>query len=287
MYNPKSHNTGPARKPHWMNDPWPFQDDNGFEAYRDLDGFSIGYSTGPQVLAMTGYANVSFDVGLQAAVPADTASIHITLGEVMNLNAWAKAGAEGTVTSNASSEATLDITGTILNGTLSATLSINASGYIAASRATVHLHITDTFQMSLSGTGYVGATLQTTAQSGSTVVATAPSSPSGSPSGGNAGPSHYGTFDLARFAASVLSTGQASIGFISSAPGESLHGIGTSVMTIAATADILGGPVPQHLVFHDVDRSVLAFNDNSSRGGGLPFGYSGHGMNPISLFHTG
>jgi hypothetical protein len=277
--NTNAQNSSSGHTLGWANEPFSWVEDNYSVSYQDLDGFSLGYSNGPQVLAVNGYADASFNVGLQGIAPCNSASVQISLGDILNLNAWANAGATGTVAASAATQGTLTITDTILNGTLFASLSIDASGYIAADQASVQLHITDVFQMGLSGTGYSGVTLQTTSQSGGTVVATAPS-------GAGASPGCYGDFDLARFAASVLGTGQSNITFIASEPGETLQGVGTSVMTVVATAEIPGA-VPESLTYCDVDRSGLSFADGSTYGGSGPYGFQGCGSPPINLYHSG
>jgi hypothetical protein len=229
-------------------------------------------------LAANGYANTSVDIGLQAAVPKDYASIDISLGDIVNLNAWANAGAAGTVTSAASSQGVLTVTNGKLSGTYTASLSIDVTATVAADNATIHMKITDTFQLSLSGTGYVGTSIAATSAAGGTVVATTPTT--------GAGNLPAGQFNLAAFAASVLNTGKWNIAFVASAAGESLQGFGTSVVTIAATADIAGAGRPELLNFQDTDRSNVAFSDTSTPAMGLPYGLQMSNPNSMNLFHS-
>ena len=196
----------------------------------------------------------------------------------VNLDAWANAGAAGTVTSAAFSQGLLTLTDGKLSGSYTASFSIDVTATVAADHATIHLRITDSFQLSLAGTGYVGASLLQTTAAGGTVVSM---TQSGAPPAAN----HNQHFDLARFAASVLNTGQWNIAFVASAAGESLHAVGASVLTIAATADLAGGPEPERLSFYDTERSRIAFNDTSSPAMGMPYGMQVSRPESVSLFH--
>lgn len=257
-----------------------FGENNAF--WQDLDDISIGYSNGPQVLAANGYANTSVSIALQAAVPNDYASINISLGNIVNLNAWANAAAAGSVTSTAASQGVLTLTNGKLSGLYTASLSIDVTATVAADNATIHMSITDTFQLCLSGTGYVGASLTEISASGATLLLATPGA--GSAAASACGPA--GQFNLAKFAASVLNTGQWNIAFQASAPGESLTALGSSVLSIAATADIAGPGKPEVLSFHDTDRSTIAFSDNSTIGHGMPYGLQICNPNSVSLFHN-
>ena len=248
---------------------------------QDLDKFSIGHGDGSQVLGINGFADSSVDIELQAAVPNDFASIKISLGNVVNLDAFANAGAAGTATSAAASQGLLTLTNGKLSGSYTASLSIDVTATVAADHATIHMHITDSFQLSLSGTGYAGASLLATTTTGATVVAMTPSDAGTSSPGGNKG-EH---FDLARFAASALNTAQWNIAFVASAPGESLHGVGVSVLTIVATAELAGGAKPELFKFQDTDRSTLTFNDTTTPTMGIPYGMQVSGLNSVNLFH--
>ena len=244
----------------------------------NFERFSIGHGNGSHVLAAGGYADGSVEIGIFAARPQDYASIKISLGNVVNLDAWANAGAAGTVTSAAFSQGLLTLTDGKLSGTYTASFSIDVTATVAADHATIHLRITDSFQLSLAGTGYVGASLLQTTAAGGTVVSM---TQSGAPPAAN----HNQHFDLARFAASVLNTGQWNIAFVASAAGESLHAVGASVLTIAATADLAGGPEPERLSFYDTERSRIAFNDTSSPAMGMPYGMQVSRPESVSLFH--
>jgi hypothetical protein len=249
--------------------------------WSDFDRLSIGHNNDPQVLTATGFANNSVDIELQSSVPNDYASIKITLGNIVDLGAWANTGAAGTVTSTSSSQGLLTLTDGKLSGSYSAMMSIDVTAIVAAANATIHMHITDSFQLSLTGTGYVGASIFATSTAGGTVVTTAPNVAGPSTSGAN----KDGQFDLARFAADVLNSGRWDIAFVASAPGESLRGVGSSVVTIAATAELAGGAKPKMLNFQDVDRSNISFNDTSTTPGGSPFGWEVLSPHSVSLFH--
>lgn len=259
----------------------PLRYDKNHGAWSDSDGFAIGAGNEADVLAVNGFAAASVDIGLQAAVPSDYASIGISLGNVVNMNAFADVAASGTVTSAASGQGTLTLTDGKLSGSYTASLSIDITAYLAADKASVQLHVTDSFELSLSGTGYIGATLADTAASGGTVEAIAPSG-----DGGGSSSSHGAMFDLARFAASVLNTGSWDIAFVASVPGESLRGLGTSTLTIQAVAELQAGPKPEVLTFRDTERGRIAFNDRSPPAASAPYGLQVAGPSPISMFHN-
>lgn len=252
-------------------------------SWRNADGFAIGSGNEPPVLAINGFADTNVDIELQTAVPADFASIQISLGNVVNLDAMGFAGASGTVSSSAASQGLLTLTNGNLSGTYTAMLSIDVTASIAADHATVNMHLTDSFQLTLSGTGYLGASLALASTSGGTVTAI---TPSGGSAGNSAGRSDGGTFDLARFVANVLNTGTWDIDFVASMPGESLHALGASVLTIDATAEVPNGESLKKMQFSDTDRSNLTFNDTSSPTTGSPFGVQSYSSGPGSLFHT-
>lgn len=273
-----SNSGGRDDKDHWSGDAGN-RYDYSRGGWQDFDRFAVGFSNGPQVLAINGYANTSVDIGLQAAIPADHASIKISLGTVVNLDAFANAGASGTVTSTASNEGLLTLTNGSLKGTYTASMTINVTAYIAAYNASVSMQITEQFQFRLSGTGYVGASLDQTSSAGGTVVATTPHGNSISPSakGGN------GTFDLARFTASVLNTGKWDVAFLaSSRSGEALQGFGTSVLTISAIATVPGSHSSEQ--FNKTERSSVAFNETASPAFG---GYHGPGDRTLAHMFSG
>jgi hypothetical protein len=280
-YNSKPSYFRPDGKPVSSDDSGIFRFDVNQGNSQDLDTFSIGHGDGSQVLAITGFADSSVDIELQAAVPSDFASIKISFDNVANLDAFANAGASGTATSAAASQGQLTLTNGTLSGTYTASLSIDMTAIVAADHATIHMHITDNFQLSLSGTGYVGASLLATTAAGSTVVAMTPSGAGTGSEDDDKG----GQFDLARFVASVLNTGQWNITFLASAPGESLHGVGVSVLTIAATAELAGGQKPELLNFQDTDRSTLTFNDTTTPAMGIPYGLQVSVPNSVNLSH--
>lgn len=264
-----------------------FRDDSNWGAWSATDGFGIGNGGGSQVLAANGFAAAEVDVGLQAITPNDYASVRVFVGDVVNLNAFANASASGTVTSAASSQGSVTLTNGTLSGLCSATLSIDVTAYIAADQATVHMHISDSFQLSLAGTGYAGVTLAETAASGGSVQVMAPVAIAAAANTKNHdAEDKAGTFDLARFAASVLNTGQWNIAFVASAPGESLKGQGLSVLTVSATADLPGNHGPKVLHFHDIERSNLAFSDSSTPVAGVHSGMLQSSSEPPSMFHN-
>jgi hypothetical protein len=232
----------------------------------------------PQVLAVSGFADTGVQIGLQGPSPTDTASIAISLDNVVNLAAFAKSDASGTATSTATNQGTLTLTKGVLSGTYTAAMSIDLTAYIAADHATVQMEVTDKFQLSLSGTGFTSVALATTASAGSAVVATSPGS---STAGGSLG-NHGGTFDLATFAANVLNTAQWNIAFMAG-PGETLSGVGTSVLTISAIEEVAGAQKPQISRFQEVERSTVAFQDPAPRYGYSPVPSFGPG--PGGPFH--
>lgn len=265
----------------------PFRNDNNQGGWSATDGFAGGDGGGSQVLAVNGFAAAEVDVGLQAIAPNDYASVRVVIGNVLNLNAFADATASGTVTSAASSQGSVTLTNGTLSGLCSATLSIDVTAYIAADQATVHMHISDTFQLSLAGTGYAGVTLAETAFSGGSVQVMAPIATTSAGNTANHGAEDKaGTFNLARFAASVLNTGQWNIAFVASAAGESLKGEGQSVLTVSATADLPGNQRPKVLNFHDIERSNLAFSDSSTPVVGMHPGMLQSSFRPPSMFHN-
>jgi hypothetical protein len=252
-----------------------FRYDSSQQELVNFDQFTIGRGQGPEVLAINGFADTSADIELTTAVPSDYASIKISLGNVVNLEAFARTGASGTVTSTAASDGTLTLTKGNLRGTYTASLSIDVKAYIPADKAIIDLKVTDRFNLCISGTGYTGASLVETSAAGGTVDAMTPAG--GTTTGGN-----HGSFDLAKFAASVLNIGQWNIAFATSAPGESLHVLGLSVLTVDATAELPGA----HSVrFGETERSSLSFNDASSPSGGC-YGPGYCGSSPATLFHT-
>jgi hypothetical protein len=278
--------SNPGGNPGQGNGGSPFRHDSNQGNWHDGDGFSIGGGNENQVLAVNGYADASVDIGLQATAPSDSASIDISLGNTVNLNAFGGVAASATVTSAAAGQGSLTLTNGNLSGTYTASFSIEVTAYLPADNATVSMQITDSFQLSVTGTGYAGVTLADTAASGGTVEASTPARSGAGGPGGNAAGNHGNTFDLARFAASVLNTGQWNIAFVSSAPGESLAGMGTSVLTINAMADVPGNRGPEVLNFHDTERTNLAFSDRSSPPAGGQYGLDASVSAPVALFHS-
>lgn len=265
-----------------------FRDDNNSGGWLGTDGFQVGEEGASQVMAASGFASAEMDVGLQAIAPNDYASVRVFVGNVLNLSAFANASASGTVASAASGQGSVTVANGTLSGLFSATLNIDVTAYIAADQATVHMHISDSFEMSLAGTGYAGASLAETVASGGSVQVMAPvAATTACNTQNHSGEDKTGTFDLARFATSVLNTGQWNIAFAASAPGESLKGEGLSVLTISATADLAGNHRPKVLSFHDIERAKLAFSDSSTPVAGIHPGMLQSSSGPPSMFHNG
>jgi hypothetical protein len=253
---------------------------NGFlqEDQTDFLGFFIGSAYGPQVVAVNATAQASLDLGLQTAIPADSVSIHVSFDDVVDVAGFGRSAASGTVESHATSQAEITLGHGVLNGTFTALLSIAVSASIPSAHATVQMQITESFQLSLSGQGFVGASITHGAASSGTVVAPAADAGGTMRTTGN-------TFDLAGFAGSVLSTGHWDIAFMGLAPGESLHAMGTSEMAIIATAEVAGYSGPEKLNLHDTDRSSFVVNERSGPGGGT-FGMQPYSSGQLGPLHT-
>jgi hypothetical protein len=212
-------------------------------------------------LTINSFSDSSLDIGLTAATPTDFASIDIDLGDIVNLAAFGSGPVSGTFAASATGNAKVVIINGHLQGSDSTALSIDVAASLPAEHATIHLHLTDDLHFTLTGTGYVGATITQTSESGGSAQTF---SQTGS---APASASDYddGTFDLAKFVTSVVNTTSFAVQFIASAPGESIHGEATAVLKVNATADFPGAfGIQQHLVFNETKPSYFAFSDTSS-----------------------
>jgi hypothetical protein len=225
-------------------------------------------------LTINAFADSAIDIGLTAASPGDFASIDIDLGDIVNLAAFGKGPVSGSFAASATGTGTVVITDGILRGSDSTLLTIDVTASLPAEHANIHLHLTDSLEFALTGSGYVGTTITQTAQSGGSAqifsqTGTGSSSNEGKGSSSNEGKGSSsnddGNFDLARFVTSVLNTNSVAVKFIASAPGESIHGEGNTLLKVDATADLPGdhGKM-RHLVFSENIPRHFAFNDTSS-----------------------
>ncbi len=205
-----------------------------------------------------GSATNTLTLDLQGLQPADHATISTKISDVVDLGAW------NVDPDSAISTATIDqqANGTIIDGSLvgSARTGItrDISAYLPTSHALVQLHVTDVSDFDINGEGYTNIVLTGTGEGASAVSPDTSNSLSSTPTA---------TFDLAKFAASVLGTTQWDISFATSLPSESLNLDGHFTRIIDAEADILsngpGGEVLDHLVYHDFDNVSFRFDDHA------------------------
>jgi hypothetical protein len=261
--------------------------DNGYTVYdSEQDAVQqsvlvrLGSAQAPQDLAIHGFAAADVAIGLQGANPADGAAIRIVLGTGVDFAAFGGSTATGTVTSGANAKGNVTVTDGVMSGDYTATLSIDLTAYLPTDKAAVAMQITDTFRMSLAGTGYTSVALTQNAAAGGTVIAMTAGNGAVSAPGWQDG----GTFDLARFAAEVLNQEQWSIGFVASGPGQSLLAIGTSVLTVDATADLANGCGFARLTDDQTKVSRFTVSDQSAPGWGP--GPQDNVTGPSGLFHT-
>lgn len=255
------------------------------QGYVEQDALlAIGRTAAPPDLAINGFADAAVAIGLQGATPADAAHITVALGTTVNFAASGYSPATGSVTSTASGQGILTLTNGVLNGAYSAALSIDLTAYLPADKAAVTMHVTDDFTLSLSGSGYTGGTLAQQTASGGTVQAMTPAAGAANNPGRNdLGWHDHGTFDLARFAASVLGQLQWDIGFVAAAPGETLHAVGTSVLAVNATADLASGCAIRLVSIDTTQRS--GFDVGLTAAPAWAAGPYDHG-GPLTLFHA-
>lgn len=252
--------------------------DNSQLLGRDIqfDVFARGVPNGPPSVNASAAAVAMLDVDLQGLRPSDHASVSIGITDVINLNAWGQGPLSASSTATLSEQGSIVITNQSLSGNAQTGIIEDVTAFLPASHVSVHLHITDSFDLRLSGQGYTAATLQEASASSTVVQLTSTNGPTGNP---------VGTFDLARFAAVVLGTTRWDISFAGSIPGESLQAEGHSIRVVDAEADILaslpGSAVLRHFVFHDVDDINFSFN---SRSGPAVTGHSlPHDIAPVSI----
>jgi hypothetical protein len=209
-------------------------------------------------LIINSFADTSVDIGLTAANPHDFASIDIDLGDIVNLAGFGNGPVSGSFAALATGTGTVAITNGHLHGSDSTLLSIDVTASLPAEHAAIHLHLTDSLNFTLTGGGYSGVSITQTAESGGMVQAF-------SQTGTASGLEDDDNFDLARFVTGVLHTNSVAVQFIASAPGESIHGEGNTLLKVDATADLPGdGGKTRHLVFHETTPRHFAFNDTSS-----------------------
>ncbi len=210
-------------------------------------------------LTINSFSDSSLDIGLTAATPNDSASIGIDLGDIVNLAAFGSGPVSGTFAASATGNAKVVITNGHLRGSDSTALSIDVTASLPAEHATIHLHLTDDLHLTLTGKGYVGSTITQTAESGGSAQAFSQTGSASATAGDD------GTFDLAKFVASIVNTTSFAVQFIASAPGKFIHGEATAVLKVNATADLPGaGGTQRHLVFNETKPSHFAFSDTSS-----------------------
>ena len=243
----------------------------------DFDVFAAGNAPGEPILNAFGGAQGSVAIDLQGMLPPDRVAIANSISDAVDLRAWGKEPVSGTATATADEQGSVSIVDGKVTGDLRTIVTIDVSATLPASHVAVHLHVSDVFDLGLSGAGYVGAALTTASASTSLVPIDAGDTSS---FGGDGG-----TFDLAKFAAAVLGTTRWNIAFTGFSPGESLHVQGHSTRTVEATADLLRSAnedgKPEHLVFHDTDRTNFSFNEHA---GSLMSAHDGpHDLNPIAV----
>src|SRR3954468_5212470 len=225
-------------------------------------------------LSEFGSATNALTLDLQGLQPADQATIKTKISDAVDLRAWNvdPDSAISTVTVNQ------DGRGTITEGNLVGSgqtgIALDISAYLPTSHALVHLHVTDAADFDINGEGYTNVALTGTGEGASGV----------SPDTSNSLPSiPTATFDLAKFAASVLGTTQWDISFATSLPSESLNLNGHFARIIDAEADILsngpGSEVLDHLVYQHSDNASFIFDDHA--GPAITQGFVSNGLNQV------
>jgi hypothetical protein len=209
-------------------------------------------------LNIFGSATNSLTLDLQGLQPADHATIKTKISDAVDLRAW------NVDPDSAISTVTVDQhgSGTITDGSLIGSAqtgsALDISAYLPTSHALVHLHVTDASDFDINGEGYTNVALTGTGEGASGVSPDTSNSLSSTPTA---------TFDLAKFAASVLGTTQWDISFATSLPSESLNLNGHFDHVIDAEADILlngpGSEVLDHLVYHSSDNASFRFDDHA------------------------
>jgi hypothetical protein len=207
-------------------------------------------------LNAAGSATNSLTLDLQGLQPADHAIIRTKISDVIDLRAWNVDPDSVTSTVTVDQQGNGTITEGSLVGSAQTGITLDISAYLPTSHALVHLHVIDASDFDINGEGYTNATLTGTAEGASGVLTdTCNSLPS----------TLTATFDLAKFAASVLGMTQWDISFATSLPSESLNLNGHFARVIDAEADILssgpGSEVLDHLVYHGSDNASFSFDD--------------------------
>jgi hypothetical protein len=205
-----------------------------------------------------GSATNSLTWDLQGLQPADNATIKTKISDAVDLRAWNVDPDSAISTVTVDQHGCETITDGSLVGSAQTGIALDSSAYLPTSHALVHLHVTDAFDFDINGEGYTNAALTGTGEGASGV----------SPDTSNSLPSTAtATFDLAKFAASVLGTTQWDISFATSLPSESLNLNGHFARIIDAEADILsngpGSEVFDHLVYHSSDNASFRFDDHA------------------------
>jgi hypothetical protein len=205
-----------------------------------------------------GSAINSLTLDLQGLQPADHATINSKISDAVDLRAWNVDSDSATSTVTVDQHGSGTITDGSLVGSAQAWITLDISAYLPANQALVHLHVTDASDFDFNGEGYTNVALTGTGEGVSGV----------SPDTSNSLPSTpTATFDLAKFAASVLGTTQWDISFATSLPSESLNLNDHFNRVIDAEADILsnglGSEVLDHLVYHGSDNSSFRFDDHA------------------------
>jgi hypothetical protein len=209
-------------------------------------------------LNVFGSATSSLTLDLQGLQPADYATIKTKISDAVDLCAWDVDPDSTTANVTINQYGSGTIADGSLVGSAQTGITLDISTYLPASHALVYLHITDAFDFDINGEGYTNVTLTGTGESASGV----------SPDTSNSLPSiATATFDLAKFAASVLGTAQWDISFATSLPSESLNLSGHFTRVIDAEADILsngpGSEILDHLVYHGSENSSFSFDNHT------------------------
>ena len=124
---------------------------------------------GSSTVTISSFADASVDIGLTAANQHDFASIDIDLGDIVNLAGFGNGPVSGTFAALATGSGTVAITNGHLHGSDTTALSIDVTASLPAEHATIHLHLTDSLNFTLTGAGYSGVSITQTAEFGGTV----------------------------------------------------------------------------------------------------------------------
>jgi hypothetical protein len=195
---------------------------------------------------------------LQGLQPADRATISTKISDVVDLRAWNVNPDNAALTVTIDQQGNGTITDGSLVGSAQTGITRDISAYLPASHALVHLHVTDVSDFDINGEGYTNVVLTGTGEGNSAVSPNTSNSLSSIPTA---------TFDLTKFAASVLGTTQWDISFATSLPNESLNLDGHFARIIDAEANILsngpGSEVLDHLVYHGFDNASFRFDEHA------------------------